>query len=98
MPRAQLISLDLLQSMFEALDILGKIDRRELTTHDVAVSPAKNPRYAGGTSYIRIHRRPSDHTHVATTHVIEVPGQPSPPHRHAKLLLLGSIKFASEEH
>jgi hypothetical protein len=98
MPRAHLIPGDLMRSMFDALDILGKIDRGELTSEEITSSPATNPRYAGGTSYIRKHRRKVDGTHVATTHVIEVPGRSRPPHRHGKDILIGSLKFASDEH
>lgn len=95
MPKAIQLPKDAITSMFDALDILGKIDRRELHTEEVKHTPATNQKYAGGVSCYGIHRRQSDDTHVATTHVIRMPDG-SEPHRHGKDILLGSIKFAEE--
>jgi hypothetical protein len=94
MPKAMLVSKELIHAMFEALDILGKIDRHDRTTEERRHVPATNPRFLGGTSCYGIHRR-NDGTHVATTHIIRMPDG-TEPHRHGKDILLGTLKFAQD--
>lgn len=97
MANATLIPLDDITAIFDALGLMEKIDAGRLSSRVVASDPAKNPQYAGGTSYIINHYRRPDGAHVATTHVITVPGQTAPAHRHGKLILLGDQKLATRE-
>ena len=95
MPKAVQIPRPSIDAIFQALDVLEKIDRRELHTREIKHTPATSPRFPGGISCLGIHTRPGDNQHVATTHFIRMPDG-TMPHRHGKDILLGSVKFAVE--
>lgn len=89
------VSYEAVDSIFKALDIIGKIDRDELTT-EMPPADTRNAHICdGGHSFILKHYR-HDGTHVATTHLIRCPDG-SEPHRHGKDVLLGEFKFTAFE-
>jgi hypothetical protein len=88
------VSYEDLTTIFDALDVLAKINSGNLITRPVATSPARNPRWSGGTSYILIHLRRQDNLHIATTHLI-LDRQGREVHRHGKDILLSGLRFFS---
>lgn len=83
-----------LREIFDALNILGKIDAGELTSEDADRAPGRL--YRRGFSYIKKHRRRSDLVHVATTHVV-TDASGTPRHRHGKDIVLSETRFIAEE-
>jgi len=81
-------------AIFEALDVLRKIDSGRLRTLAPRVSPAKQ--FPRGQSLIYLHVRRSDGMHVATTHVL-TDAERRVRHRHGKDIVLGSIKFTQAD-
>ncbi|MGI8553278.1 MAG: hypothetical protein ACR2PL_21205 [Dehalococcoidia bacterium] len=94
MPRAPVIQLPptSLDAIFDALDVLRKIDEGRFSTEIAATDPSQA--IPGGRSLILKHYR-SDGTHVATAHVL-MDDQGDIRHRHGKDILLGTIKFTRQ--
>ncbi len=71
MPRLPVrnVSLSELQQLFNRMQLWRQINDGSLTSDVVASVPANNPRYAGGTSQMLLHRN-ADGRHVCTTHRI----------------------------
>src|SRR5690349_16411121 len=81
---------ELFDQVFAALDIIGKVDRRTLSTESLRVDPSNA--IPSGSSHLLRHRRRSDGTAVAVTHVLyDRRGRVR--HRHGKEVLVGSIRF-----
>lgn len=93
MPRIEVVLLPAadLDMLFDALQVLQKIDRDQLTT-EIATRDPSNA-IPVGQSFIFKHRR-ADGTHVATTHVL-LDSQSIVRHRHGKDILLGTLKLAA---
>lgn len=88
------VSADTVKAIFDALEILDKIDRSDLTTEDAARARANL--YRRGFSCTRKHRRRTGFMHVATTRVVtDASGVPQ--YRHGKDIVLGRIKVVAGE-
>jgi hypothetical protein len=93
-PNPVRVPRDIVDSIFDSLGILGKIDRGLLLTRRISTGRAKAAYAGGGSSSICLHFR-RDGTHIATTHELVTPWGETV-HRHGKDILIGETKFIAD--
>lgn len=93
MPKIEVIQVSSadLDLIFDALQVLQKIDAGQFTSEIAASDPSKA--IPGGQSLILKHRR-ADGTHLSTTHLL-LDSENAIRHRHGKDILLGTLKFVA---